>query len=267
MKKSILFFITLIICSFSALTQNWNFKLSGKIEIRNWKLSYKAMKSGTVVNGASIELRNSSGGVFETTSDNKGNFNLSIPANGEFTMTINAQGQHPKKYLVSSKGSTDNNDPNFKPTINISGMIGEKHKQDMNYLGIDRAIVKIENMNLIPRATINDGEYLLIQKFCTANKLGDMAMEKKNYELAKIFYTMAIDMIGTEPYPKDQLKKAEESLRIEKSETRTKTKSKQAKSNSPIKNLSTSKPSTITPVKTSVKTGKSTHKTRMTLGK
>jgi hypothetical protein len=267
MKKSTLLLLSFLIYTFPALSQNWNFKLTAKVEVRNWKLSNRAMKSGSMIPNASVELKNASGIVSQTTTDNEGNFNLSIPPNGAFTITINAPGQKPKKYLVLSKGSSDAQDANFRPVITISGMLSEKHKKDMNYIGLDRSNVKIENMNLIPRATINDGEYLLIQKFCTANKLGDMAMEKKNYDLAKTFYSMAIDMIDSEPYPKDQLKKAEEGLKLEKALAKKEHRSKKSKTKSAITNQKSGSSSKVSVNKTTVETGKATHKTRMTLGK
>ena len=152
-------------------------------------------------------------------------------------------------------------------------MISIKHIKDMNYLGLDQARVTIESnsekKNLIPRTTINDGEYKLIQKFCTANKLGDIALENKNYSLAKTFYSMATEMIGSEDYPKDQLKKAEEGLKIEKADDirqKNKSKKNKAKTNAANKNI-VAKPGKEADFKNSRETGKSNRKTLKTLGK
>lgn len=266
MKKiTFQFFIVILLFSY-AFTRAQNFILNSKVELRNWKLTNRAMKSGKFIDEAVIELQNSSGAVSAVRSDAEGNFSLNIPANGDYTLTITYPGQNPKKYLVSTKG-VKNNDPNSRPQINIAGMIAMKHVKDMNYLGLDQTHVKIGNSSVIPRTTLNDGEYKLIQKFCTANKLGDMALEKKNYQLAKTFYEMASDMISGEPYPKDQLKKAEDGLKFEKI-ARKKSNAKQNKVKSAIANQ---KPATATSKSTgsqsSGETGKAKRKTRMTIGK
>ncbi len=272
-KNNILYFIVcFLVLSNSLISQDWNFKLNGKVELRNWKLSNKAMKSGTFVNKASVELRNASGVISQSESDSEGNFALNIPHNGEFTLTISSPGQNSKKFLVTTKGvSSNNNDANFRPSINIAGMISTKHLKDMNYLGLDQSLVTIENnstKNLIPRTTMNDGEYKLIQKFCTANKLGDMALEKKNYSLAKTFYAMAMDIIEGEPYPKEQLKKAEDGLKLEKALENKKQRTKKTKIKSAITNQkSTSSSSKKSSSKNSVETGKPVRKTRKVLGK
>jgi hypothetical protein len=58
-----------------------------------------------------------------------------------------------------------------------------------------------------------DGELKEIQKFCTANKLGDIALQNKNYASAQRFYLMASSMMENEEYPKEQLKRVEEGLK------------------------------------------------------
>ncbi len=137
----------------------------------------------------------------------------------------------------------------------------------MEYIGLNQPSVTTATKNEHLRTNIYDADYKLIQKFCTANKLGDMAMENKNYSLAKIFYLMAADMIGDEEYPKIQLKKAEEGIKIERA-SRVKQKSKHNKVKSAITNQKTaSGASKNTSTKSSVETGKSTRKTRKVLGK
>lgn len=266
--------LTLLFLNSYTQAQDWNFKLSSKVELINWKLTNKAMKASSPVSKASVELRQASGLVSQSLTDEAGNFDLTIPSNGEFTLTINSPGQNPKKFLISTKGTSSNgNEANFRPSINIVGIIMSKYVKDMNYLGLEQSRVEIEHSvknnnatKVIPKTSIHDGEYKLIQKFCTANKLGDMALENKNYDLAKTFYLMAADMISSESYPKDQLKKAEEGLKIEKA-SRKKQKTKQNKVKSAITNQKSSSPTAKnTNNKSSVESGKSTHKTRKVLG-
>jgi hypothetical protein len=259
------YFIFCLLCIFTwSDAQDLSFKLSSKVELRNWNLTNKAMKNANPVDKATIELHQASGIVSQSSSDAEGNFELTIPAAGEFTLVLNSPGQNPKKFLVSTKGiSPGKNDANFRPSVNIMGLISVKHKKDMNYLGLDKTNVSIvsSQKNIYPGTTISDGEYLLIQKFCTANKLGDMALEKKNYTLAKTFYEMATDMIEGEPYPKEQLKKAEQGMKLEKLASRKKTRSKQDKVKSAITNQNTTTKSGKTTNKNSVETGKPVRKT------
>jgi len=139
-----------------------------------------------------------------------------------------------------------------------------KPKKGMESIGLNHPSVTLGQQTKHKhhlRTNIYDGEYKLIQKFCTANKLGDMAMENKNFTLAKTFYLMAMDMLESEEYPKTQLKKAEEGIKLEKT-SRKKQKNKHSKTKSAIKNQ---KATTTTPVKTnnksSVETGKPARKT------
>ena len=258
------YFIFCLLCVFTwSDAQDLSFKLSGKVELRNWNLTNKAMKNASPVDKATIELHQASGIVAQSSSDAEGNFELTIPATGEFTLVLNYPGQNPKKFLVNTKGiSPGKNDANFRPSINIMGLISAKHKKDMNYLGLDRTNVTIVSSqnNIHPRTTISDGEYLLIQKFCTANKLGDMALEKKNYSLAKTFYEMAMDMIEGEAYPKDQLKKVEQGSKLEKTASRKKQRAKQGKLKSAITNQKTGSGKN-TNSKTPIDTGKPVRKT------
>ena len=152
------------------------------------------------------------------------------------------------------------------------GMIMSKHIKDAKYLGITSPHVIIEynkdsheKKNFHYKSGIYDAEYLLIQKFCTANKLGDLALQRKDYARAKKFYDMALGILNTETYPKDQLAKAEEGLKTELASGRT-PKTKGLKKNTSQQAI-ISKQDKNPPVKTNAGTGKSTRKMRKVLGK
>jgi hypothetical protein len=113
--------------------------------------------------------------------------------------------------------------------------------KDGKYLGLDQTHIRIvnssaksssntsgqANKNFHFRQYIHDAEYLVIQKFCIANRLGDMALEKNNYELAQKFYLMASGIMGSESYPKDKLKIAEDGLKLAKAATKKNTRTTQ----------------------------------------
>jgi len=212
--------------------QNWSLKLKSKVELRNWQLTSKAIKHETFLNGASIQLYKGSAVVSQTTSDAEGNFEMNIPANGNYTLVINYTSCNPKKFAVNTIGvSSKAANLNFKPSVDITGFIMSKPIKGINYLGLNQPLVTIEydpNSNGFAKtdgetkngveleSKIYDAEYKVIQKFCTANKLGDMALDKKDYSLAKTYYLMASDIMDDEPYPKTQLKKALAGMKLEK---------------------------------------------------
>jgi hypothetical protein len=281
MKKHLILFFAFHVMLFCKpmLAQSWGFRLKSKVELRSWDLSSKAMKNATLINGASVKLYKGSVLVAETLSDANGNFEMNIPPDGDFNLMISAPDRDPKKFAISTRSiPPDKDHANFKPSINIVGMIMSKHKKDMKYLGLDQPQVRIEYSFMDPASRENvtgkhnynfklnmyDAEYKIIQKFCTANKLGDMALEKKNYSLAKTYYLIAMDIISGEPYPKERLIKAEEGMNAEKANEKAK---RQKTKQSPSKPTIVAKPEKNTSVKKSVDTGKSTRKTRQTLGK
>ncbi len=239
-----------------------NLKLKSKVELRNWQLTSKAMKSEAFLSGALIKLYKGDKMIYGVSSDADGDFEIEIPRDGEFVLLVEYQGREPKKFAVNTKTTPPNRDEhNFKPTVDIIGILMAKPKKGMENIGINQPTISSGNKNEHLRTTIYDGDYKLIQKFCTANKLGDMALENKNYSLAKTFYLMAMDMLESEDYPKTQLKKAEEGIRLEKV-SRKKQKTKQSKVKSAMKNQ---KPASSSPVKSSnkssVETGKPVRKT------
>lgn len=273
MKKNIfgLFIITFLF--FNEILHSQNLKLKSKVELGNWQMTSKAMKSETFLSGALVKLYKGDKMISGVSSDADGNFEIEIPANGEYTLMIEYSGREPKKFVVNAKTiSPDKDDANFKPSVDIVGVLMSKPKKGMESIGLNHPTVSFDQQTKTNhhhlRTNIYDGEYKLIQKFCTANKLGDMALENKNYSLAKTFYLMAMDMLETEDYPKTQLKKAEDGMRLEKvSKKKQKTKHHKTKSaitnqkpvSSPVKNFGTTK--------SSVETGKPTRKTPKPLGK
>jgi hypothetical protein len=268
----LLFFYT------SIFADNWSFKLKSKVELRTWKLSSVAMKSSTFLNGATVKLYNGSSVVSQTTSDADGNFEMNIPHEGNYTLEITYPGCSLKKFTVNTKG-VSNGDANFKPSVDIVGMMASKYTTDGKYLGLDQTHVKIEHH--APQSAVEgkfsenkhgynfklnsyDAEYLHIQRFCTANKLGDRALNNKNYELAKKFYLMAMDRISEEGYPKDRLKLAEEGLKLEK-ETKEVARQKQKSVKVAPKKTVTSSPVKKTEVKKSGDGEKARRKIRTAL--
>ncbi len=226
--------IILALFFFSKLLKadDWNFKLKSKVELRSWTLNSRGIKNSKLLNGASVKLLEGDKIVSQTLSDADGNFEMLIPSKGDYMLMIEYQDHTPKKFAVSTRDvAADKSDQNFKPVINMVGIMMSKPATDIKYLGLDQSRVQIEYEGTVRNldkkepevkrdynftSNIYDAEYLVIRKFCTANKLGDMALEKKDYELAKIYYSMASDMLSGEAYPKLQLKKVEEEAKVNK---------------------------------------------------
>jgi hypothetical protein len=270
MTKNVIlkFIFVIILFPWVLIGHDGTLKLKSKVELRNWKLTSKALKSQTFLKGASVKLYKANTIVSGIMTDEEGNFEISIPSDGEYTLLIEYPGRESKKFAVNAKTvSLNKNDANSKPSVDIIGILMSKPKKGMEYIGLDQPTITKTDQSSRLRTNIYDGEYKLIQKFCTANKLGDMALEKKNYQLAKIFYSMATDMIDSEDYPKAQIKKAQEGMKLEMA-SRKKQKSKQSKTKSAITNQKTASKSTKNSGgKNSVETGKPTRKTRKVLGK
>ena len=261
---------------------DWSFKLKSKVELRSWKLNSKAIKNSTYLKGATVKLMEGTSAILQTVTDADGNFEMNIPSNGYYTLMIEYPDNTSKKFAISTRGNPPNKDDfNFKPIFNMVGIIMSRPATDVKYLGLDQTHVQIvyepavrdlekkeSKRNYNYTSNIYDGEYLFIQKFCTANKLGDIALEKKEYEKAKLFYLMAGDMMTAEVYPKTQLKKAEDELKIEKANMR---KPSFKKAQKQVKQNNSKQPSKIDPkdvpnVKIPVEKGKTGHKIRKTLG-
>jgi hypothetical protein len=278
MEKSAITKFIIIISFFpgSLLGQEWSLKLKSKVELRSWKLTSKAIKNEQFLNGATVKLCKGPSVVSQTTSDPEGNFEMSIPVNGNYTLEITYPGCNPKKFAVNSSGVPSNAvAANLKPSLDITGFIMSKLIKGVNYIGLNQSLVTVEykpgsngfeKKEEALESKIYDAEYKVIQKFCTANKLGDMALDRKDYSLAKTFYLMAMNIMDGEPYPKGQLKRAEEGLKEEKAANRARSSVKtgkkvKAKANTtaPQQKI-TSKPTKSTDLKKSGETGKPARK-------
>ncbi len=279
-RNNIIYFILSLLFFFKlSFADDFNLKLKSKVEVRNWKLSSKAYKQETFIKGASIELYNASSIISKTISDKDGNFEINIPSSGNYTLVITSLGYDPKKFSITAKSiPIGNNSANFIPSVDMTSFIATKIIKGVGDLGLNQPIIHAERRTdkneyirysgLKLSVNINDAEYHVIQRFCICNKLGDVAIEDKNYALAKTYYSMATDIIPGESYPKEQLKKTEDGLKLEsfksRKETAKKTKSKSKTEVS--KQTIVGKPTKNTDFKNSAD-GKATHKTRHTLGK
>ncbi|MCW3077339.1 MAG: hypothetical protein JWO32_1948 [Bacteroidetes bacterium] len=209
--------------------QEWMLKLRSRVELRNWKLTTKAEKSEKSLGGASISLSRGSTILSQTTSNSEGDFEIDVPAKGDFILTITYAGCNTKKFFVSTNGVPEEvGKDNYKPTVSIGGFIMSKPLKGVDYLGLNEPLVKVEyknsgqnfdkdevvtNKGIEIVSKIYDAETAVIEKFCATNKLGDDALNKlKNCPLAKSYYLKALDMLPGEPYPAEQLAKAEQCI-------------------------------------------------------
>lgn len=216
------FILLLTFISLGLTSQNLVYKFKSRVEVRNWKLSSKAYKQETFLQGASVELYEGTKLLSKTTSDKDGNFELDLPSTGNYTIMVNSPGYNSRKFSVTCNsiiikdGAAD-----FIPSVEIRGFVAFKAIKNVGDMGLSYASVQMadEKNNILKynglkfAANMIDGELREIQKFCTTNKLGDMALQNKNYALAKRYYLMAINMMEHEEYPKEQLIRAEEGLK------------------------------------------------------
>jgi hypothetical protein len=222
--KFILLFI--IIPSCLLCQDDWTFKLRSKVELSKWQLNSKAYRQPTSLEGALVELVGTSGPIAATKTDKDGNFDMSIPSGGNYTVTITADGYNTKMFSLNV-GTTPvkGNGINNVPWLSMTGFIGSKAIKGVGDLGLSSPVVKAESKKIsfngldLP-VYMNDADYRVIQKFCTCNKLGDIALQEKNYALAKTYYEMAMMIKEGEEYPKEQLKKASEGLKMQDLEER-----------------------------------------------
>lgn len=225
-------FVVLFLSGVCCNAQSWSLKLSSKVELRAWKLSSVAEKTEKSLKGATITLFKDKTQVGQTFSDGDGNFIIDIPAKGEYILTIEFGGCNTKKFYVSTNGVSDDvGKGNYMPTINITGFIMSKPIKGVDYLGLDEPLVKVEyksggqnfdkdqvitNKGLEIVSKIYDAENSVIEKFCAANKAGDIALKKKNCVLAKECYLKAMALIPDEQYPVEQKIKAESCINDKK---------------------------------------------------
>ncbi|MBA3664248.1 MAG: hypothetical protein H0W61_08575 [Bacteroidetes bacterium] len=230
MNKTITLLVGLFLLSICCQAQDWTLKLRSRVELRNWKLTTRAEKTEKSLQGASVSLSKGNQVLTQTMSNAEGDFEIDVPGKGEFILTITYAGCNTKKFFVSTNGVPDAvGKDNYKPTVSIGGFIMSKPIKGVDYLGLNEPLVKVEyknggqnfdkdetvtnkGMEIVSR--IFDAETKIIEKFCATNKLGDDALNKlKNCPLAKEYYLKAINMLPGEPYPVDQLVKADQCIK------------------------------------------------------
>lgn len=231
MKKSHVLAIAFIATSCFLFGQEWSLKLKSQVELRTWKLTTKADKTEKSIQGATILLLSGTTVIKEVQSDLEGNFEIDIPANGDYYLSVSYPGCNSKKFYVSTKNIPDDqNKGDFKPSVRIGGFMMSKPFKGIDYLGLEQPLLKVEyknkaegfdkdvdvstkGVNIV--SNIMDAEEKLIEKFCNNTKLGDEALNRKNYKLAKNYYLKALELIPGEEYPKLKLEKAESGIKEE----------------------------------------------------
>lgn len=228
-KKFILYSIIFLSLFQLVIAQNWTLKLKSTVELRTWRLTSRADKTEKSIQGATIVLHSGNAIIKEVQSDLEGNFEIEIPANGDFYLTVSYPGCNTKKFYVSTKGIPDDqNNKDFKPSVKIGGFMMSKPFKGVDYLGLEEPLLKVEyknknegfdkdqtisNKGIDIVTNIMDAENVLIEKFCNYNKLGDDALNKKNYVVAKGYYQKALELIPKEEYPLMRLEKAEDGIK------------------------------------------------------
>jgi tetratricopeptide (TPR) repeat protein len=226
--RRVLLLLIVIACS-NIYSQEWSLKLKSTVQLRTWKLTSRADKDERSCEGANIQLIQDNKIIKEIVSDKDGNFVIDIPGNGIFYINVSYPGCNGKKFYVSTKNvATDAASNNFKPSVTIGGFMMAKPFSGIDYIGLQEPLLAVEyknnefdkdqtisNKGVQIIENIMDAEVRLIDKFCFQTKLGDEALTKKNYKLAKQYYTKALELIPNEDYPKFKLEKAEDGIKEE----------------------------------------------------
>lgn len=204
-------------------SQEWMLRLSSHVDLRTWKLTTKADKEETSLGGATIILYNGATIVSQTTSDSNGDFTVLVPPNSEFILTVSYAGCNTKKFSIITTGVPDNiAKDNFKPSFSIGGFVMARPFPGIDYSGLQQSLVKIiykehtkkfddddsyteVGLNIVSK--ISNAENILIEKFCSTNRSGDVALAKPDCPLAKTLYNQAISLVPGEDYPVIQLAK------------------------------------------------------------
>lgn len=193
-----------------AQTPSWNLKFSSTVE-----------KDGKTLSGASIQLLQGSAKVAETTSAGNGDFELSIPPNGDYMVVVSYNGCNTKKFQVSTRGVPESmTKDNFKAEIKVAGVTMSKPLPTIDYSLLNQPMLQIiyleekkkfsddpsrTNQMLAGLQKIRDDEAALIARYEAANKAGDIALKKKECDIAKQNYENAHNILPDEDYPKKQL--------------------------------------------------------------
>lgn len=227
------FLLTFSLIPVCLSAQKLIYVLKSKVEVQKWQLSSKAYKQVTYLHGATIELYQGEKLILKTNSDKDGNYELALSCVGNYTMILSAPGFNTRKFSINCNSIViKNGSADFIPSVDITGYLGYKTIKDVGDLGFSFPTVQMadENNNMFKYGglkfpvNMNDGELKLRQKFCTCNKLGDIALQNKNYALAKNYYLMASSIMEKEEYPIEQLKKVDEGLSQEMIAERSKQK-------------------------------------------
>jgi hypothetical protein len=228
-KKWILFLFAFF--ELAAFSQNWSVRIRSNVEIRNWKLTYKADKTEAPLGGASITLSKGGVTVASTTSNGNGDFEVMVPGNSVYLLTVSYPGYNTKKFEIITTGVPEEiQKDNFHPSFSIGGFVMAKAFPGIDYSGLQQPLVKVvyepkiknfdddeayTDIGLGIVGKIWDAEQVLINKFCNTNKAGDVALAKPDCPLAKKLYNEAIALIPGEPYPVEQLAKVGDCLKAE----------------------------------------------------
>lgn len=226
MRKSSVLKLFLVLCllPFGLSSQQLIYKLKSKVILRNWQLSSRAYVKETHIQGASIELFEGLKLLSKTTTDAEGNFEINLPSSGNYVLVINNPGCNPKKFIINCNSIViKNGASDFIPSVDLTGIIAAKVMKDVGDMGLSYPkVIMVDGKNqefkyggLNFPVNMNDGDIRMIQKFCTCNKLGDMALQNKNFELARNYYLMASTIFEKEEYPKEQLKRVDEKIKEE----------------------------------------------------
>ncbi len=221
--KYLIIVTSLILLNVNCWAQDWALKLSSNVELRTWKLTSKADKEEKALGGASIKLYKGTSIINEISSNGNGDFTVLVPSNGDFILEVSYAGCNTKKFSITTKGvPEDISKDNFKPTFSIGGFVMAKPFPGIDYSGLQQTLVKVEykpkaknfdhddiitdkGLSIVQK--IAQAENILVEKFCSTNKVGDIALVKPDCPLAKTLYEKAISIIPGEQYPVEQLVK------------------------------------------------------------
>jgi tetratricopeptide (TPR) repeat protein len=220
-----------LLSSVFSVAQNWSVRISSNVELRTWKLSYKAEKKEEPLGGATIVLSKGGTTVSQTTSNGSGDFAVMVPGNGVYILKVSYAGCNTKKFEIITTGVPEEiQKDNFHPSFSIGGFVMAKPFPGIDYSGLQQPLVKVvyepkiknfdddesyTDVGLGIVGKIWDAEQTLINKFCNTNKAGDAALAKPDCPLAKKLYNEAIALIPGEPYPVEQLAKVGDCLKSE----------------------------------------------------
>jgi len=212
--------ILLVLVSTKLYQQSWSLQLSSTAE-----------KDGKGLPGATIKLYQGSKLLNQSISGHDGDFSVDIPPNGEFILVVSFTDCNTKKFQISTLGVPDEvGNDRFRPSFEIGGVTMSKPLYGIDYSALNSPLVKIAYMPedkkfdhdenhtelmLLALGKIKESEKALIKQHQEICKSGDMALKKKDCELAKQFYEKALALIPQLPYetyPKEQLLKTQACL-------------------------------------------------------